>query len=83
MEVSSIVIVHGGQIDTRDVLLSAKIAGTKVVVEVKNIGSGLARVDSGAVIGHRNEAELNSFILYPHRRGLWKRTGRRPHLQRL
>ncbi len=66
MEVSSIVIVHGGQIDTRDVLLSAKIAGTKVVVEVKNNGSGLARVDSGAVIGHRNEAELNSFILYPH-----------------
>jgi hypothetical protein len=66
MEISSIVIVHAGQLDTRDVLLSAKLVGAKVEIEVKNNGSGLARVDSGEVVGHRKEADLNSFILYPH-----------------
>ncbi len=66
MEVSSIVIVHAGQLDINDVLLSAKLIGTKVEIVVKNNGSGLARVDSGKVVGHRKEADLNSFILYPH-----------------
>ena len=66
MEVSSIVIIHAGQLDTRDVLLSAKQVGGKVEIEVKNNGSGLARVDSGHVIGHRKETDLTSFILYPH-----------------
>lgn len=66
MEVSSIVIVHAGQLDSHDVLLSAKLVGGKVEIEVKNNGSALARVDSGEVVGHRKETDINSFILYPH-----------------
>jgi hypothetical protein len=76
MEISSIVIVHGGTLDSRDVSVSAKRMGSKVQVEVKNNGSGLARVSSGEVIGHRKQADMGTFILFPHQERLveadWK-----------
>ncbi len=76
MVLSSVVIVHGGQLDSRDVSLSAKHVGTEVEIEVQNNGSGLARVDSVEVLGHRERADLKSFILYPHQKRIedadWK-----------
>jgi hypothetical protein len=78
MEISSIVIIHGGHLDPRDVTISARRDGTRVQVEVDNNGSGLARVDSGEVLGHRKQAELGTFILYPHQKRLlqtdWQET---------
>ena len=76
MELSSIVIIQGSGVGANDVTLSAKHVGNKVVVEVNNSGAGLVRVASGAVVGHRKEAELRSFVLFPHQRRLleadWK-----------
>jgi hypothetical protein len=77
LEISSIVIINGGwHMDPRDVELSAKRVGDKVEVEVKNNGAGLARVSSGEVQGHRKEADIGTFVLFPHRTRLaetdWK-----------
>jgi hypothetical protein len=78
MEITSIVIVNGGHLDPRDVAVSAKRAGAKVEVEVKNNGSGLARVSSGEVHGHSKHADMGTFILFPHQKRLveadWKET---------
>jgi len=78
MVISSIVIIHGGQLNPQDVALSARRVGAAVEVTVKNNGSELARVDSGAVIGHRKQADLGTFLLYPHQKRLvkadWKET---------
>ncbi len=78
LEVSSVVIVHGGHLDPRDVTLSAKHAGDTVEVEVKNNGAGLARVSSGKVFSHRKQEDLGTFILFPHQKRLvetdWKET---------
>ena len=76
MEVSSIVIVHGGPLDPREVEVSARRVGAKVEMEVENRTSSLARVESGEVIGHRKQADIGTFILYPHQKRLveadWK-----------
>jgi hypothetical protein len=65
-------------LDPRDVAVSAKRAGAKVEVEVKNNGSGLARVSSGEVHGHSKHADMGTFILFPHQKRLveadWKET---------
>jgi hypothetical protein len=78
MEISSLVIVQGGHLDPRDVTLSAKHVGGKVLVEVKNNGSGLAQVSGGAVRGHRKQVDLRDFTLFPHQTRLveadWKET---------
>ncbi len=78
MVISSVVIIHGGSFDTRDVALSAKRTGTKVEVEVRNNGAGLARVDSGEILGHRKQVDIGTFILYPHQKRLveedWEET---------
>jgi len=78
MEISSIVIIYGNQLDPGDVDVSARRAGDMVEVEVENHGAGLARVDSGAILGHRKQAEVGTFILYPHQKRLvdadWKET---------
>jgi hypothetical protein len=67
MELSSIVIVNGGwRLQPGDVGLSAKRVGDKVEVRVKNNGAGLARVSSGEVRGHRKEADIRTFVLFPH-----------------
>jgi hypothetical protein len=70
METSSVVIVQGERLDSRDVTLSAKRAGAKVEVEVKNNGSELARVSSGQVLGHGSQADIGTFVLFPHQRRL-------------
>lgn len=70
MEITSIVIVNGGHFDSRDVAVSAKRVGAKVEVEIKNNGSGLARVKSGEVHGHGKHADLGTFILFPHQKRL-------------
>jgi hypothetical protein len=70
MEISSIVIIHGGNLDPRDVTLSAHREGPRVQVEVDNNSLGLARVDSGEIVGHRKQADLGTFILYPHQKRL-------------
>jgi hypothetical protein len=72
MEISSIVIIQGKPLDPRDVTLSAKHVGTKVEVEIKNNGSGLARISSGEIYGHshRKHADLKNFILFPHQKRL-------------
>jgi hypothetical protein len=77
MELSSIVIINGGwHVNDQDVELSAKRMGDKVEVEVKNRGAGLARVSSGEVQGHRKEADIRTFVLFPHQTRLvetdWK-----------
>lgn len=76
MEISSIVIVHGGPLNPRDVAMSAKLVKAKVEVEVQNNGAGLARVSSGEVLSHKKQSELGTFILFPHQRRLveadWK-----------
>jgi hypothetical protein len=78
MAIYSVVIVHGGPLDPRDVAVSAKHVGAKVEVEVKNNGPGLARVSSGEVLGHKKQANIGTFILFPHQRRLveadWKET---------
>jgi hypothetical protein len=78
LEISSVVIVHGGAFDINDVTLSAKHTGAKAEVEVKNNGSGLVRVSSGEVHGHGKQADLGTFILFPHQKRLvesdWKGT---------
>jgi hypothetical protein len=80
MEISAIVIVQGKPLDPRDVTLSAKHVGTKVEVEVKNNGPGLARVSSGEIFGHSHSkhADLGNFILFPRQKRLvdvdWKET---------
>jgi hypothetical protein len=77
MELSSVVIVNGGwRLAPGDVDLSAKRVGDKVEVQVKNNGAGLARVTSGEVRGHRKEADIGTFVLFPHQTRLaetdWK-----------
>jgi hypothetical protein len=77
MELSSIAIINGGwHLEPKDVELSAKRVGDKVEVEVKNNGAGLARVISGEVRGRRKEADIGTFVLFPHRTRLaetdWK-----------
>ena len=56
--------------------LSAKHVGSKVLVEVKNNGSGLAQVTAGEVRGRRKQVDLNDFVLFPHQTRLveadWK-----------
>lgn len=78
MEISSVVIIHGGRLDPRDVAVSAKRVDGKVEVRVKNNGSGLARVSSGEVTGHRKQSDMGTFILFPHQERLveanWKET---------
>jgi hypothetical protein len=85
-DISSIVIVHGGQLDIRDVAVSATQTESKVEVEVKNNGSGLARVNSCELLGHRKQVDMGSFILYPHQERLveadWK-NGARPETVRI
>jgi len=76
MEISSIVIIHGGNLDPRDVTLSAHRDGPRVLVEVDNNSPGLARVDSGEIVGHRKQADLGTFISIHTRKRLlqanWK-----------
>ncbi len=78
LDVSSIVVVRDKQFDTDGVALKAQREGDKVRIEVTNSGTGLARVDSGQVIGHRAQADLGTFLLYPHQRRLvltdWKQS---------
>lgn len=78
MEISSVVIVDGSHLNTDDVTLSAKHVGSSVQVEVINKGPGLARVSSGEVVGHKKQAALKTFILFPHQTRLvetaWKET---------
>jgi hypothetical protein len=69
-ELNSVVIVHGGNLDIRDVRLTAKREGSKVQVEVNNDGAGLARVDSIEIVGHRKKAGVGTFLLFPHQRRL-------------
>jgi hypothetical protein len=78
MALSSVVIIHGGQFDTHDVAVSAKRVNDKVDVEIKNSGAGMARVNSGEIVGHKKEADMGTFLLFPHQRRLaevdWKET---------
>ena len=77
-ELTSVVIIHGGHLDAHDVALSAKHMGSKVVVEVKNNGSGLARVDSGEIRGEKKHADIATFLLFPNQKHIvevdWKET---------
>lgn len=68
LELSSIVIIHGGHLDPHDVALSARQVGAKVEVEVKNNGSGLAHVDSVEVIGHKEHSDIGTFLLFPQQK---------------
>jgi len=64
-ELTSVVIIHGGHLNSHDVALSAKHVGSKVIVLVKNNGSGLARVISGEVLGQNKHSDIATFLLFP------------------
>jgi hypothetical protein len=87
LELSSVVLIHSGRVNPHDVTVTAKRVGAKVEVEVDNYGPDLTRVGPGSVLGHRKQADLRPFVLFPKQKRIieadWKEEDAAPETVRL